>query len=185
MQGSPGIASGQALHPRSHWFKLAWRRPLVSWRLIPVQVRSLILGYGNTLRSDDGFGGKAACALKEQISSADVIVIAAQQLFPELAEAVAQSRRVLFLDASHVGRPGEIRESQVRRDPDFRPASISHQLSPAQLLALAYGYYRAEPEATLLTVTGENFDLGESLSPVVQAAWKPCLERVLEWARAL
>lgn len=145
----------------------------------------LILGYGNPLRSDDGFGWKAATALEQELSGPDVKVIAAQQLTPELAEAVAASSRVLFLDASHQGHPGEIRMEPVRRDPDFEPGTISHQLSPSALLALAYYYLGSETNATLLTVTGENFELGENFSPLLQNAWKPCLERVLEWVRAL
>jgi hydrogenase maturation protease len=145
----------------------------------------LILGYGNPLRSDDGFGWKAATVLEQELSEQDIKVMAAQQLTPELAEAVASSSRVLFLDASHDGPSGEIRMQPVRRDPNFQPGAISHQLSPSVLLELAYRYYGAEPDATLLTVTGENFELGENFSPVLQNAWKPCLARVLEWVRAL
>lgn len=146
----------------------------------------LVLGYGNPLRSDDGFGCKIAWALEEQISSPEIRVIAAHQLVPELAEVVAQASRVLFLDASHVGKPGEIRMVPVYGDPNFRHGSISHQMSPVELLGLARYYYRrSEPNATLLTVTGEKFDLGQDLSAAVQNAWKPCLERVLEWIRAL
>ena len=145
----------------------------------------LILGFGNPLRSDDGFGWRAAAALEQELSRRDISVITAHQLTPELAESVANSSRVLFLDASHDGRPGEIRMEPVHRDPNFQPGAISHQLSPSALLALAYYDRGSEPDAALLTVTGENFDLGENFSPAVQEAWKPCLERVLEWVRAL
>ena len=147
--------------------------------------RCLIVGYGNPIRSDDGFGYKAAAALDQEISSPDVKVVVAQQLTPELAEFVAQSARVLFLDASHEGRPGEIRMATIRRDPESRPSAVSHGLTPAALLELCYRYYGAEPEAVLYTVTGENFSLGENFSPALQNAWKACLERVLEWVRSL
>lgn len=53
----------------------------------------LILGYGNSLRSDDGFGWKGATALEQDLSSPNVKVVAAQQLTPELAEAVACSSK--------------------------------------------------------------------------------------------
>ena len=145
----------------------------------------LIIGYGNPLRSDDGFGWKAAIALEPQVSPADGHVIAAQQLTPELADAVSRASRVLFLDASHQGEPGEIRMQPVHRNASFQAAAISHHLSPADVLELAYRHCGAEPDATLLTVTGQNFALGEILSPPVEIAWKPCLERVLEWVRAL
>jgi hydrogenase maturation protease len=145
----------------------------------------LVIGCGNALRSDDGFGWKAANAIGREVTSADVEILAVQQLTPELAELAARSSRVLFLDASHQGQPGEIRVERIRRDPDFQPGAISHQLSPPALLELAYRYYGGEPLATLVTVTGENFALGEQFSPPVQNAWRPCLERVLEWVRAL
>ncbi len=145
----------------------------------------LLIGCGNTLRSDDGFGWKIAAALQQELLSADVEVKAVHQLTPELAELAARNSRVLFLDASHEGQPGEIRIGRISRDPDFPPDAISHQFSPSGLLELAYRLYGAEPEATLLTVTGENFGLGEQFSPAVQNAWKPCLERVLEWVHAL
>jgi len=146
--------------------------------------RSLIIGYGNPLRSDDGFGWKLATALQEHIPS-EAKVIAAQQLTPELGETIARHDRILFLDASHEGRPGEIRFEPVRRDPGFQFGVMAHHLSPPALLELSYRHFGAEPEAALLTVTGENFELGEKFSPVLQNAWKPCLERVLKWVRAL
>ena len=101
--------------------------------------------------------------------------IAAHQLTPEMAEPVARSSRVLFLDASHTGAPGEIRCERIGRqkacgDPQFQHASVSHHLAPSALLELAARYFHAEPEAWLLTITGDNFDLGESFSPAVEAA---------------
>lgn len=158
---------------------------LVELRIPGIFMTRLILGYGNPLRSDDGFGWKAAGAIEPKVSAADVSVVAVQQLTPELAEVVARSSRILFLDAGHDGQPGEIRMGLVRRDVDLQPGAISHHLSPSALLGIAYYYFRSEPQATLLTVTGGNFDVGEDFSPAVQNAWKPCLERVLEWVRAL
>lgn len=145
----------------------------------------LILGYGNPLRSDDGFGWKAAQAIEAQLPLGAAEVVSRQQLTPELVEVIVKSSRVLFLDASHDGQPGEIRMAPISRDLSFQPAMVSHHLSPPSLLALAYYYRRSEIDATLLTVTGENFELGEELSPSVKKAWKPFLSRVLEWVRGV
>jgi len=142
---------------------------------------SLILGIGNPLRSDDGLGSKAAAALAPELSSAELQVVAAHQLLPEMAEHVAHSVRVLFLDASHTGGPGEIRCEQIHRDPNFQPGNLSHQFSPAALLELAFRYFQAEPEAWLLTMAGANFDLGEAFSPPVKSSWNCYLERVKMW----
>ena len=97
---------------------------------------SLILGYGNPLRSDEG-------------------------------------------------EPGQIRLEPVRRNPNFRLGALAHHLTPSDLAQLAYQYFGTNPVAFLLTVTGENFELGEEFSAAVQNSWKPCLERALEWVRTL
>ena len=145
----------------------------------------LILGYGNPLRSDDGVGQRAAAALEAELLSAEVRVIAAHQLTPEMAEQVAGASRVLFLDATHGGVPGEIRCERVARDRHFEAGSLSHHLSPAALLEVAARYFQAEPQAWLLTITGENFEAGESFSAPVTDAWSCYLERVRTWVRAL
>ncbi len=151
----------------------------------------LIVGYGNPLRSDDGAGSKAAAALESELSSPELRVIAAHQLTPEMAEPVARSSRVLFLDASRTGAPGEIRCQRIGRreacsDSQLQPSNVSHDLAPSALLELAARYFHvehfhAEPEAWLLTITGDNFDLGESFSPAVEAAWEGYLARIRTW----
>ena len=144
---------------------------------------SLILGYGNPLRSDDGVAYKAAIALESELSSAEVCVVAAHQLLPEHGELASRVARVLFLDASHGGVPGEIRCQAILRDPYFQPGTLTHDLHPSGVLELASRYFHAEPEAWLLTLTGADFELGESFSAAVAAAWPGYLDRIRAWAR--
>jgi hydrogenase maturation protease len=145
----------------------------------------LILGYGNPLRSDDGVGWKAAAALERELSSADLLVVASQQLTPEMAETLSRCSRVLFLDAAHTGCPGEIRMETVRRDANAQVGDVSHQLLPPALLELASRYFAAEPDATLLTLTGENFDFGEHFSVSVERTWRAYLDRARGWIHRL
>jgi hydrogenase maturation protease len=145
----------------------------------------LILGYGNPLRRDDGVGWRAAAALERELSSAELLVVASQQLTPEMAETISRCSRVLFLDATRIGSPGEIRMETVRRDSKAKVGEVSHQLLPPALLELAYRYYAAEPEAKLLTLTGETFEFGEHFSVAVERAWKRYLDRAREWIHHL
>ena len=145
----------------------------------------LILGYGNPLRSDDGVGWKAAAALERELGSADLLVVASQQLTPEMAETLSRCSRVLFLDAAHTGSPGEIRMEAVRRDQNAKVGDVSHQLLPSALLELAYRHFAAEPDATLLTLTGENFEFGEHFSASVERAWRAYLDRAHGWIHRL
>ena len=144
---------------------------------------SLIIGYGNTIRSDDGAGYKAALALQSELSSPECAIIAAHQLTPEMAETVAAASHVLFLDAAHVGNPGEIRCQGILRDPHFQPGALTHDLTPSSLLELALRYFQAQPEASLLTLTGANFELGEEFSSPVTQAWPHYLARIRAWAQ--
>src|SRR6202035_4601639 len=112
------------------------------------------------------------------------VVIAAHQLTPELAAPVSNSSRLLFLDASHRGIAGEIRGEKIYRDTRFEPGTLSHDLPPQALLELAARFFQAQPEAWLLTITGENFDFGEHFSPPVLVAWQEYLERARVWVRS-
>ncbi|MGB9196179.1 MAG: hydrogenase maturation protease [Terriglobales bacterium] len=142
---------------------------------------SLIIGYGNPLRSDDAAGYLAAVAMEREFSFPEISVIAMQQLTPELAEPISGASRVLFLDASRTGVPGEVRYAEILRDPYFQPGAMSHDLTPSSLLELAWRYFQAEPPASLLTVTGANFEFGETLSLPVAASWPAYLERIRQW----
>jgi hydrogenase maturation protease len=75
--------------------------------------RVLIIGFGNPLRGDDGFGWHAAQRLCERLGSPDVQVIACHQLTPELAEDIGAAERVLFIDAARDLPSGEIRCAPV------------------------------------------------------------------------
>lgn len=127
----------------------------------------LVIGYGNVLRSDDGLGVHAAHALEESFRSrAEVRVIAAHQLTPEMAEDVSEARFVLFLDCAVGETPGEIVETLLA--PWNGPAGISHHVTPGALLEAAEQLYGEAPTAISLTVSGVWFDVGTRMSPTVQ-----------------
>ena len=119
--------------------------------------------------------------LEAELSSSDLLVLATQQLTPETAETISRCSRVLFLDAAHRGSPGEIRFETVLRNPNAQVGDVSHQLLPPALLDLAYRHFAAEPEAALLTLTGQNFEFGEHFSAAVEGSWKAFLDRARNW----
>jgi hydrogenase maturation protease len=127
----------------------------------------LVIGYGNPLRSDDGFGPRVAEELRQLCLGEDTEVIICQQLGPELAEAISRSRLVLFLDAArNAGPPGQLGITMVRASSDHDGPN-THHLTPAALLRCALTLYGTQPEAIILTASGESFDFGDSLSPSV------------------
>jgi hydrogenase maturation protease len=139
---------------------------------------SLVIGYGNTLRSDDGAGVRAAELIRDAVPDVDVLVV--PQLLPELAEPIARHRHVVFLDAS---ARADCHVLQVLRVDPETPSSapVTHAASPQQLLQLARMVYGAAPErAVLVTIPAFSFELGETLSPLTA---RRVVESV-DWFRA-
>jgi hydrogenase maturation protease len=136
-------------------------------------MRTLVIGWGNPLRGDDGLGWTAAAALEER----DVQVRVSHQLMPEYAEEISRSDLVVFIDAACDNGSGELQAGKI--EPRCSPsAGFSHQLDPAGLLGLAEGLYGSCPEAYLFSVGGRRFDYGEELSEEVQSAVPELLARV-------
>ncbi|MGD0127169.1 MAG: hydrogenase maturation protease [Terriglobia bacterium] len=141
----------------------------------------LIIGYGNPLRSDDGFGWHASRLIARELTGHNARVITCHQLTPELAEPLSQCGHAVFIDADAEGEPGEIHWREVQPQ---APASsaLTHTCSPAGLLASAARLYGRCPQAIAVTVSAQSFDFGDSLTPVVSAALAKVVERVLQFA---
>ncbi len=143
--------------------------------------RTLIIGYGNPLRSDDGFGQYAAQQLSNCLQSPKLEVMVRQQLTPDLAETTSHFQLVIFIDAARDCPPGEVRCQRIARKGNrsqLAAASFSHSLSPASVLAWTADLYHHFPDAYYISVGGASFAEGESLSPLMQAAFLPLLARV-------
>ena len=134
----------------------------------------LVIGYGNTLRSDDGVGPKVADAVAA-LALPGVRALACPLLTPELADPVSRARIAVFVDAA-VDAP---REVQLR---SLAPAGSSqimaHAASPATVLALARDVFGHAPEAWWLTIPVEDLGLGEELSPLAQRGFELAVEEV-------
>jgi hydrogenase maturation protease len=130
---------------------------------------TLIIGYGNPLRGDDGFGWHAALRLRDLIHDAGIEILAIHQLTPELMDPISRARRVVFIDAAVGGDPGTLTVTTLETTGSPPPA-FTHFATPAALLQGARSLYGANPEALLITVVGLDFELGEELSEPVRLA---------------
>jgi hydrogenase maturation protease len=129
-------------------------------------LRILILGYGNTLRGDDGLGVIVAQHLAETLSGVDVID--AHQLLPEMAHTISRYDIVFFVDAAAGGVPGTFAHSLLEPVTEDE-AAFSHNVTPARLLLAAEMLYGNRPAAELCTVAGGSFEFSEQLTPAVAA----------------
>ncbi|MGE5607709.1 MAG: hydrogenase maturation protease [Bacillota bacterium] len=142
--------------------------------------RILIIGYGNTLRGDDGVGPVAAERLGELLPERLVNVIAAHQLLPEHTEPLSRVDLAIFIDACCDLPPGELSCKTIEPRTDVS-GSMTHHLDPPTLLALSHRLFGHLPRAYLITVGGKSFGLEPQLSPVMQA----CLGRVIDQVNQL
>jgi hydrogenase maturation protease len=138
--------------------------------------RVLILGYGNPLRGDDGFGWYAAERLASMIRDPEVEVRALHQLTPELAETVSRAAGVIFIDAARAGLPGTVTRQTIAPAPG---GAFTHHVTPSTLLAAARRLYGCAPTATLFQTSGESFDYQMALSPASELALGDVCRQVL------
>ncbi len=135
--------------------------------VLPLHPSTLVIGYGNTLRSDDGAGVIVATQLAEQ--SSPPRVIAAQQLTPDLAESIASAAQVVFVDAYAADQSDAgLRVARIANG-EIQPApALDHHADPAALLQLADNVYGKRPTAWVVGIPAFNFDIGESVSPATK-----------------
>jgi len=133
----------------------------------------LVLAVGNPSRGDDAVGPELAARL-EAAALPGVEVITEFQLQVENALDLEGRERVVFVDAG-TGTPGPFELRQATAAEDF--LHTSHAISPEAVLATYKRVTGKEPpEAWVLCVRGESFELGEGLSEEaarnLEAAWE-------------
>jgi len=141
----------------------------------------LILACGNPLRADDGAALVLANWLRETPREPETQIYSQPQWTPELAEPISQADLVIFVDASASLPAGEV--ACVPLQPIYKSsASLTHQTTPALLLALAEQLYEKCPaQAYLVTIGCASFRMRRGLSVTVQRA----IPRAVDQVRAL
>jgi hydrogenase maturation protease len=134
----------------------------------------LVLGYGNTLRRDDGVGPRVAEAVAA-LNLPRVRTLACALLTPELAEPIAGAQTVVFVDAA-VDAP---REVQLRKLSTADSSQLmAHAADPETMLALARDVFGHAPDAWLLTIPVEDIGIGETLSPLARRGLDTAIDRI-------
>ncbi|MGD0877735.1 MAG: hydrogenase maturation protease [Anaerolineales bacterium] len=154
--------------------------------------QTLVIGYGNPDRQDDGVAWHVlhALAVRLGLPAPDsyedlfppndrVDFVFTLQLTPEMAEEIAPYQRVCFVDA-HTGSIAR----QVQLMPlegQFQHSPFTHHLTPQSLLSICQMLYGKTPQAALLSVRGYQFEFERQLSPETAALVPEALELILEW----
>lgn len=138
---------------------------------------TLILGWGNPGRVDDGLG-PAFIEAVSKIAPSSVVLDSDYQLTMEDAAEVAHYDRVVFVDAD---RSGPAPFSMRPLEPSTDGGSFStHSVAPGAVLSLCRDLFHATPEAWILGIRGYEFDrFGEGLSEGARAN----LDQAVEFIR--
>ncbi|MCE5261903.1 MAG: hydrogenase maturation protease [Deltaproteobacteria bacterium] len=155
--------------------------------------RTLIIGYGNIDRADDGVAHEVINTLRgrqdlepldeentglEELGK-EVDSIFLSQLTPELMELMCDYDRVVFVDA-HISEVTEdLNCTEVL--PDYAPSSLTHHLTPGMLLALVRALYGREPVGHLVSIRGHDFGFHRGLSPETHILMGRAVDHLLRW----
>ena len=134
------------------------------WR--ETDVKTLILGYGNCSRQDDGVGWFVIERLKS-LPLSDVEFLTAHQLEVDHAEVISRFDRVIFVDAAVPQSPKPIMETIVQ--PRLQSHAVAHYLTPSDVVSLSDTLYGQVPRAILFSVRGCDFGFGTDLSSATKS----------------
>jgi hydrogenase maturation protease len=127
-------------------------------------MKTLVIGYGNSLRGDDGSGPFVA----EQVAAWNLPAVrscSVHQLTPELAAEISEVEQVFFIDA-FIRTEEQLQASIQIVTAEAEERRLDHLWSPKVLLQLAKTLYGAEPIAYQILIPAAQFNYGTPLSTV-------------------
>lgn len=144
------------------------------------RIQTLIIGYGNELRRDDG-AGPAVARIVAEMKLPGVTVEVCHQLLPEHAAKIATAELVIFVDATL----DDAEEIRVRRiQPASQPELCGHQCDPERLLHWCDLLASRIPQAWLIRIPGSDFGIGEGLSRLAKRHVEAAVSSTLRIAAA-
>lgn len=157
---------------------------------------TLIIGYGNADRQDDGVGWHVLKNLAEklehtipedpgasiEIEDELVDLLFILQIFPELAQTISQYKRICFVDA----HTADIKEpiSWKTLAPAYEKSPLTHHMSPTTVLSIAATIYGSTPEAILVSIRGYYFQFDRELSQKTAALAEEATDRIWTWVNS-
>jgi hydrogenase maturation protease len=141
---------------------------------VPIEAELLVIGYGNSLRRDDGVGPRVAEAV-EALHLPGVRTLVCQLLSPEHADPIARARRVIFVDAA-VDKTDGVHFRKL--EPGETSQLMAHAADPRTMLALARDVFGRTPEAWWLTIPAVYLGFGTDYSPAAEAGFHTAVAEI-------
>jgi hydrogenase maturation protease len=158
-----------------------------------VHKRTLVIGYGNLDRQDDGVAWHILKAVLKTLGypivdpfenplieySGELTLLFTLQLTPELAEMISEFDRVCFVDA-HTGAIPDPVHIEILKS-EFSTSPFTHHLTPSACLHLAQTLFNKNPEGLLVSVQGYEFGFSQFLSPTTARLAEEAAKKIVEW----
>jgi hydrogenase maturation protease len=147
---------------------------------VSIETEVLVIGYGNTLRGDDGVGPRVAEAVSH-LHLPGVRTLICPLLTPELADPISRVEKVIFVDAA-VDAPNEVQWRKL--EPNENSQLMAHAADPRTMLALARDAFGRVPEAWWLTIPAVDLGFREDFSREVQRGFTEAVEKIQTFCRS-
>lgn len=141
--------------------------------------KKLLIGYGNTLRRDDGVGPWVANYIRTNLSN-NVDIRIHHQLTVELCETLSHYDLVVFVDAQ---LNADSAKSIIEITENNEQPIFTHTSTPHGLLQLTRKLYNRNPKAYWFRISGYEFNHGEGLSSKTLTIAQESCHSILELLR--
>ncbi len=142
-----------------------------------MRINYLVIGYGNSLRSDDGAGQIVASKIASW-NLPNVRSLVVHQLTPELAEDLANADTVIFVDAVISSKQNSEKIEIITLESDDKYSNLGHTENPHSLLYLSKIIYNKIPKAYWILIPAINFEFGEKISDITKKGIEQSLEKI-------
>jgi hydrogenase maturation protease len=147
-------------------------------------LKTLILGLGNPILSDDGVGCRVAMALKDMLQEPGVDVLEAGLAGLDFLDILAGYDRAIIIDAIQTGAgvPGQIYRLEPEIFADTRHTGTPHDVNLATALELGKKLGLPLPQQiTIFAIEVKDVtSFGEKCTPEVAQAIPTCANMILQ-----
>lgn len=156
-------------------------------------MKTLIIGYGNIDRQDDGVAWHVLLQVMQNsgiytagLGEEDLPMVYGDlefqfhlQLMPEMADDMGQYERVVFIDAHTGNVPDEVHHESVSSE--YQSSPFTHHLTPSTLLSLCDVMHKKHPDSLLVSVRGYEFQFTRELSQRTRDLVPQAAQKIMDW----
>jgi hydrogenase maturation protease len=143
---------------------------------------ALIIGLGNPDRGDDGAGRAVAARLRARVPGGMRVIECAGEATDLLAR-LGEADEAILVDAAMSGAaPGTVGRFEVHEAPlpAARFGMSTHGFGLAEAIELARALGQLPRRCVVYAIEGRSFEIGDPLSPEVEAAVETIVASVLD-----